>query len=52
MGFEDFQKFRLVVGEEQKTYFLGSKSAVRIPLMADNGNVIADKGMKEGAAVR
>ena len=52
MGFDEFQKFKFVVGEEQKAYFLGSRSLVRIPLVVDSGSVIADKGMKEGAVVR
>ncbi len=52
MSFEDFQRFKFVVGEAQRTYFLGSSGGTMVPLMAGDKNVIADKGTKEGAAVR
>ncbi len=52
MSFAEFQKFKFVVGENQRTYFLGSKGDLRAPLMAGQEHVIADKGMEEGAAVR
>jgi len=52
MTFDSFQKFQFIVGEEQKTYFLGSTSKIRIPLKVGEGYVIADKSMKEGSAVR
>ncbi|MFX0202177.1 MAG: class I tRNA ligase family protein, partial [Candidatus Hodarchaeota archaeon] len=52
MTFDNFQKFTFIVGEEQKTYFLGTIGRIRIPLKVGEGYVIADKGMKEGSAVR
>jgi methionyl-tRNA synthetase len=52
MGFEDFQKFKFAVGEEHKAYFLGSAGKLKVALMAGGKHVIADKDMKEGAAVR
>ncbi len=52
MSFESFQKFKFIVGEEQRTYFLGSGGQLKTPLKVGEGHVIADKGMKEGSAVR
>ena len=51
MSFDEFQKFKFVIGEAQKAYFLGRDGKLKVPLKAGEGLVTADKGMKEGSAV-
>ncbi len=52
MRFEDFQKYKFAIGEEQMAYFLGSSGKLKVPLKTGEKHVKADKGMKDGAAVR
>jgi methionyl-tRNA synthetase len=51
LPFKEFERLKLVVGEEKRVYFRGSADRLKVPLKVGDAFVVADKDFGEGAWV-